>query len=89
MKPDCFLQIALHLAGAANYAYCVHQEFHVQLNDETSLLTILEDLGVSKYWYWCQYLTHWNVWLQLFYYLVALANDFFGTYGTDIRYHYS
>ena len=89
MKTDYFLQIALHLAGAANYAYCVHQEFHVQLNDETSLLTILEDLGVSKYWYWCQYLTHWNVWMQLFYYLVALANDFFGTYGTDIRYHYS
>ena len=87
METDCKLQLVLHLAGIANFAYCVHQELNVHLNDETSLLKILEEMGASKYWYWCQYLTHWNVWVQLLYYILAFTNDLFGTYETDVRYH--
>ena len=26
-----------------------------------------------------KYLTHWNVWLQLFYFIIAFTNDMFGT----------
>ena len=74
------LHVLLHLTGAANFAYCVYGEaFIINIPDELS--PTRNQMGGAL-----KYLTHWNVWLQLLFYLLSLANDLFGGSVTERKF---
>ena len=73
------LHILLHLAGAVNFAYCVYGEAFI-INIPEELSPTRNKMGGAL-----KYLTHWNVWLQLLFYVLSLANDLFGSRATEAR----
>ena len=68
------LQVLLHLAGAANFAYCIYGDAYIHANIPDELRPDRKRMGGTL-----KYITYWNVWLQLTFYLLSLANDLFGT----------
>lgn len=63
----------LHLLGVANFAYAIYYEFyHINIPQEVSKTRHLYG-GPWKY------LTFINLWIQLFYFFIALLNHFVGT----------
>ena len=73
------LAVLLHSAGVANFAFTIWYEFNV--------ISIPEEISPRRSAYggvW-KYLTFWNLWIQMIYFGVALANDLGGSKATDSR----
>ena len=62
-----------HLAAILNYALFL---LHSRKVDEALNAIIPERASFGGT---LKYLTHWNVWLQFFYFIIAFVNDIFGT----------
>ena len=74
------LHVLLHLAGAANFAYCLYGDAYILANIPDELRPNRQKMGGTL-----KYITYWNVWLHLIFYLLSLVNDFFGTNATERR----
>ncbi len=70
------LPVLVHLAGVANFAYAAYTSYLITIPPEVSY-------SRDKFGGTLKYLTYWNVWLQMLYYTVCLANDLAGSNATE------
>ena len=71
------LHILVHIISISNFAYCIYWEMFILQDPRDKPGSPRAYAGQWKF------LTFWNLWIQLIYFVISLLNSIFGTHASD------